>query len=100
MGWRGWSLVLALSVVGACGSKGAASDGGTQATGGGGVVGAGGGGGAAASSATGGTFVDASAPIGGGPPCPDLFDQNVVRTYSLDIAPSDWAARTLGLRSS
>ncbi|HVT07823.1 MAG TPA: CotH kinase family protein, partial [Polyangia bacterium] len=26
----------------------------------------------------------------GGPPCPDLFDEDAVRTYALDIAPDVW----------
>jgi hypothetical protein len=38
------------------------------------------------------TSVDASTPAGGGPACSDLFDQDMVRTYSLDIAPGDWSA--------
>ncbi len=94
MGWRGWSVVVALSVLGGCGSKGAASEGGTHSTGsGGGVVGGGGSGGnSGASTGAGGTFVDASAPVGGGPACPDLFDQNMVRTYSIDIDPNEWAS--------
>jgi len=89
MGWRGWSLVVALSVVGACGSIGAASDGGTQSTGSGGGAG---GANAGASSGTGGAVGDGSVQIAGGPACSDLFDQNMVRTYSIDIAPSEWAS--------
>ena len=95
MGWRGWSVVLGLSVLGGCGSKGAAGDGGTPVTGSGGLVGGGGGtggGNAGLSSGAGGAFVDASAPIGGGPACSDLFDQDMVRTYSIDIDPSEWAS--------
>ena len=90
MGGRGWSVVLAMSVVaGACGSKGSASDGGTQSTGSGGGAG---GGNAGTSSGTGGTGVDGSVQIAGGPACSDLFDQNMVRTYSIDIAPNEWAS--------
>ena len=69
MGWRGWSVVVALSVVaGGCGSKGAASDGGSQSTA---SSGGAGGGNAGASSGTGGMLVDGSVQIGGGPACSD-----------------------------
>ncbi len=95
MGWRWWSVVVVVAVgtLAGCGSKGGGSAGGTPSTGGGGGGASGAGGGTSgASGATGGTFVDASAPVGGGPACADLFDPNMVRTYSIDIDPSEWAS--------
>jgi spore coat protein CotH len=62
---------------------------GTVATGSGGAHPAGG------ATGTGGSStgsVDASTPVVGGPGCSDLFDPDMVRTYSIDIAPSDWSA--------
>jgi hypothetical protein len=34
--------------------------------------------------------VDASMPVAGVPPCSDLFDQDQVRTYSIEIDPGVW----------
>ncbi|HSY40262.1 MAG TPA: hypothetical protein VLA79_12060 [Polyangia bacterium] len=86
-------MAIGVSVLAGCGSKGAASDGGRPSTGSGGVVGGGGSGGnSGAATGAGGAFVDASAPVGGGPACPDLFDQNMVRTYSIDIDANEWAS--------
>jgi CotH kinase protein/Putative metal-binding motif len=104
----GWMVGAVIAGAAACGSgskaktsPGSATSGGsagttgtggqvTAGTGTGGVSGTGGasGTGGSRSSAT----VDASAPVGGGPACPDLFDQDMVRTYALDIAPADWSA--------
>jgi len=91
MGWGRWSVIAASLVLAGCASKGVASDGGTRSPGGGGGSGGIGGGHAGASTGAGGALVDASAQTGGGPPCSDLFDQNMVRTYSIDIDPSEWA---------
>ena len=93
MGWRGWSVIAAVSVLAGCASKGAASDGGARSPGG--ATGGGGGasgGNTGASPGAGGSLVDASAQSGGGPACSDLFEQNMVRTYAIDIDPKEWAS--------
>ena len=95
MRWCGWSVIAAMSVLAGCASKGAASDGGARSpNGGGGGIGSGGqsGGNAGGATGSGGALVDAAAPVAGGPACPDLFDQNMVRTYSIDIDPNEWAS--------
>ncbi len=105
---RAWRAAIAAVVtgvlaaaVGGCGSsKGAAPDGGGPASGKGGGGGATGGGGGATSVGTGGaggvhptvSAVDAATPVGGGPACSDLFEQDMVRTYSIDIDPATWSS--------
>lgn len=37
-------------------------------------------------------MLDGSATAGSGPACSDLFDQDMVRTYSIDIDPDVWAS--------
>jgi hypothetical protein len=73
---------LALLGAGCGGSKGAATDGGTTASGSGGSSGG------QPTASTG----DGAAPSGGGPACSDLFEQDMVRTYSLDIDPATWTS--------
>jgi hypothetical protein len=84
--------------VGRGGATGSPTGGGS---GGPSVTGGGSGGshppGAGGSTGTGGSSrpspMDASVPVAtGGPACSDLFDQDMVRTYSIDIAPADWSA--------
>ncbi|HLK88268.1 MAG TPA: CotH kinase family protein [Polyangia bacterium] len=87
--WAGVALAVALG--GCSSSKGAAGDAGTR-SGSGGSTGSGGGSFSGNGAGGGGNNGDASVMIAGGPSCPDLFDQNQVRTYSLDIAPADWQA--------
>lgn len=99
MTWWAWIAGLGLCAV-ACTSSGGSS----SASGGGTGAGAGTAGGAAgapdtgAAPGTGGSSGKGAPPppmgpsplTPGGPSCPDLFDQNVVRTYALDIAPDVW----------
>jgi hypothetical protein len=86
------ALIGAAAIVGCGSSKGAAADAGVHATGSGGA-GAGTVGGESSSGGSAGAgraAVDASAAIASGPPCSDLFDQDTVRTYSIDIDPAEW----------
>jgi hypothetical protein len=76
--------MLAAAAVGCGSSKGTATDGGAAATSGSG--GGSSGSGAQPSASTG----DGAAPAGGGPACSDLFEQDMVRTYALDIQPDEW----------
>src|SRR5438045_6654044 len=77
--------MLAAAAAGCGSSKGTATDGAAPSTGG--ATGTGGSGAYPTAST-----VDGSAPSGGGPACSDLFEQDMVRTYSLDIQPSEWSS--------
>jgi hypothetical protein len=81
---------LAAALAGCSSSKGAAPEAGAPASG------SGGGGGATAETGGGGgapvAGVDASTSVGGGPACSDLFDQDTVQTYAIDIDPATWSS--------
>ncbi len=85
-------LIGSAATVGCGSSKGAAPDAGGRSTGAGGTGAgtAGGQPGSDGSANAGGALVDASTPSAGGPACSDLFDPDMVRTYSIDIDPAEW----------
>jgi hypothetical protein len=83
-----WLTVMAL-LVGCGSSKGSAGDGGPTSTGtGGNTVGSSGGSSGGSGGPTGGTATGGSAPSASA--CSDLFDPGMVRTYSIDIDPTEW----------
>ncbi|HXJ22897.1 MAG TPA: CotH kinase family protein [Polyangia bacterium] len=113
MKWLGWvGGVLLAGAACSSGSKATTSPGQTVNSGSAGATGVtmggagttgrggqmasatGGGGGATGTGGSPVSSVDAATPVGGGPACADLFDQDMVRTYSIDIAPADWSALT------
>ena len=92
MGWRGWSLMVALSVLAGCGSKGAASDGGAQSTGAAAWAAGERSGGNAGADGRGRDLRRCGGRRRGRAACADLFNQNMLRTYSIDIDPNEWAS--------
>jgi hypothetical protein len=87
---RGRTLLVLSAVLVGCGSKGAPVDAGARPSGAGGALGVGGGGAGAPATGVGGTSGDGAVAVGGGPPCSDLFDQSQLRTYEIDIDPTEW----------
>jgi hypothetical protein len=81
--------MTAIAITAACGSGKSGSGGNSVITTG---AGGGPGGGAApgGGGATGGGGAGASGAIGAGPACSDLFAQDMLRTYEIDISPGEW----------
>lgn len=78
---------VVLLAVGGCGSsKGSANGGGPGSSAGGGTNGTG----PTSGNGAGGSSGDGSVLVAGGPACSDLFDQDQVRTYAIDITPTEW----------
>jgi hypothetical protein len=82
------TAVAATAVTGACGSGKSGSGGSSgSSTGAGGAPGGGAAPGSGAASGGGGGTTGA---VGAGPACSDLFAQDTLRTYEIDISPSEW----------